>query len=109
MVPHDKEIVKHDYVLATKYHDGNSAEGWCVGFFDRTEKGEVQDRHFIVSITGLQFRAGSGYRRMSKISKARGEFILSNVDNIELSHRSLWWWKRCKIDALDKLFKKCGV
>jgi hypothetical protein len=83
---------KGDYVLATKYYDGDPLDHWCVGFYDREENG----RHYIVDNDGKQFR-GNGFRRAARISHERGFFILRNTEEIEMSCRSLWWWKRCKI------------
>lgn len=78
-----------DYVLATKYSDGDPGDQWCVGFYDRAEKG----RHFVTDADGQQFRA-NGFRRVKKISPSRGQFILSHAAEIELGSKSLWFWVR---------------
>jgi hypothetical protein len=39
----------------------------------------------------------NGFRRAAKISKKRGAFILSQIQLIENSKRSLWWWKRASM------------
>ena len=83
-----------DYVLATKWSDGDPRDQWCVGFYDREENG----RHYVVDSDGKQFRL-NGFRRVKKISKSRGEFILNNAKNIEANHRSLWWWNRTSMRA----------
>ena len=84
---------KSEYVLATKYNDGDSRDQWCVGFYDREENG----RHYVVDINGKQFRA-NGFRRIAKISRKRGKFILHNIKEIEMGSKSLWWWKRRKMN-----------
>lgn len=80
---------KGDYVLATKWHDGDPCDQWCVGFYDKEKDG----RHYIVDHYGDQFRA-NGFRRVKKISANRGMFILKNKENIKEKGRSLWWWER---------------
>ena len=82
-----------DYVLATKYCDGDPGDQFSVGFYDREEKG----RHYVVDSDGDQFRE-NGFRRVAKISLARGEFIVKNTKEIEMGSRSVWWWKRTRMD-----------
>jgi len=86
-----------DYVLATKYQDGDPGDQWCVGFYDRLCK----DRHIVVDSNGRPFRA-NGFRRVAKISAERGKFILDNKDFIQQNIRSLWWWKRCSMEKAVK-------
>lgn len=85
-------ICKGDYVLATKWSDGDPQDQWCIGFYDY----EIDKRHLVVDDCGNQFRP-NGFRRVAKVNKERGEFILRNRENIELGSRSLWWWKRCSM------------
>ena len=84
-----KPLVKGDYVLATKWSDGDPKDNWCVGFYDRQEG----NRHFVVDGNGTQFRAG-GFRRAKKISKARGDWLVKNIPDIEKSGRSVWGFLR---------------
>ncbi len=83
---------KGDYALATKWHDGDPGDQWCVGFYDREKDG----RHWVVGNSREQFRA-NGFRRVAKISGKRGEFLIRNISEIEMGVRSLWWWKRCQM------------
>ena len=83
---------KGDYVLATKWSDGDPGDHWCIGFYDQLKR----DRHFVVDSEGNQFR-GNGFRRVKKINAERGKYLLDNVKNIELSGRSLWAHVRDKI------------
>jgi len=86
-----------DYVLATKYSDGDPHDQWCVGFYHSTlDYGEGSERYQVIDGEGKQFR-GNGFRRIKKISRERGEFILKNTQNIQSGSRSLWWWARAKI------------
>ncbi len=91
---------KGDYILATKWHDGDPYDHWCVGWYDRQDR----DRHFVVDANGNQYRM-NGFRRVAKISAARGKFILENVtytNGIPINTRSLWWWKRAVMKSVDK-------
>ena len=84
-----RELSRGDYVLATKYSDGDPGDQWCVGFYDCEQGG----RHYVTDKDGNQFRR-NGFRRVAKISAERGEFILSNADYISWGSWSLWGWKR---------------
>lgn len=82
-------VKKGGYVLATKWRDGDPQDHWCVGFYDREEEG----RHYIVDAVGGQMRA-NGFRRVAKVSKARGAWLLSHGRSFEGSGRSMWYWVR---------------
>ena len=84
---------KGDYVLATKWEDGDPHDQWCVGFFDSMLKYPLKDRYHIVDENGKPFRR-NGFRRAEKISETRGRFILENMERIQRVNRSLWFWKR---------------
>ena len=100
------KLEKGDYVLATKYSDGDPGDQWAVGFYDRPLQVGHETRHLVVDNDGNQFRR-NGFRRVEKISPARGEFIVSHEEEIEASWpsyrprkkgcRSLWGWKRAKM------------
>ena len=100
------ELKKGDYVLATKYKDGDPGDQWCVGFYDGYIMKGSQKRHMIVDNDGNQFRR-NGFRRVERISHARGEFIVAHQTEIEASWpayrpgkkgcRSLWGWKRARM------------
>lgn len=81
--------VNGDYVLATKWRDGDPQDHWVVGFYD----GFDGERHFVVDNKGNQFR-GNGFRRARKIKPEYGTWLLNNTTNIMSSDRSLWSWLR---------------
>lgn len=87
-----------DYVLATKYHDGDPGDHWAIGFYAGTTSHE-QKRFLVKDHAGQLFRA-NGFRRIAKISKARGEWMLRNAALIEQSGRSVWWWARAKMEEV---------
>lgn len=86
------DIKRGDYVLATKYHDGDPGDQWSVGFYDRFER----ERHYVTDGNGNQFR-GNGFRRVCKISAERGAWLLAHAKDIEYSGRSVWGWKRASM------------
>jgi len=85
-----REVQVTDYVLATKYGDGDPMDPFAVGFYDGEK---YEGRHFVVDRDGKQFRGG-GFRRVKKITQRRGRFLVDNISKIETSSRSLWWWVR---------------
>jgi len=88
-------LQKGDYVLATKYVDGDPQDHWAVGFYESLTAHEPP-RHNIVDSNGKLFR-GNGFRRVKKISAERGEWLLQNAKLIESSGRSVWWWVRANM------------
>lgn len=82
-----------DYVLATKYTDGDPGDHWALGFF--TGMNRNGDRFIVCDDSGMPFRA-NGFRRIKKISAERGAWMLRNAQRIEMSDRSVWGWFRAK-------------
>lgn len=91
------KLVRGDYVLATKYSDGLPLDSWAIGIYDREEDG----RHYVIN-GGEQFRA-SGFRRCERISNKRGAFIIDFSRAIGITGKSLWWWKRCSMEKINKI------
>lgn len=87
IMKNDGQVSVGDYVLATKYSDGDPQDQWAVGFVSNINA----DRFYVVDSQGTLFRA-SGFRRAQKITKKQGEKILKNKQYIELSCNSLWNW-----------------
>lgn len=73
------------YVLVSKWSDGNSKDPWGVGFYKSTEN----ERHFIADNDGNLIRV-NGFRRMKKISANEGEYFINNGVDIEISGMSIW-------------------
>lgn len=80
-----------DYVLATKWGDGDPQDHWVVGFFSEVLDYSNYNRYQVVDFNGNPFR-GNGFRRIASISKKRGEWLLNNKEEIQKSYKSLWWW-----------------
>jgi hypothetical protein len=88
-----------DYVLATKYGDGDPQDHWCVGFYAGLTNPEKYDppRYDVVDGEGKNFR-GNGFRRIKKITLERGAWMLKHAKDIELSGRSVWHFARCSMN-----------
>lgn len=84
-----KQLQKGDYVVATKYKDGDPRDAFCVGFFESM----LFERFIIINDNGEKFRA-NGFRRAKKVRADVGAKIVSNIKQIELSGRSVWSWVR---------------
>jgi hypothetical protein len=85
-----------DYVLATKYEDGDCQDHWCIGFYAGKTM-HAPPRHNVVDGEGKSFR-GNGFRRAKRITPERGAWMLKHAKDIELSIRSVWFWARCPMD-----------
>ncbi len=90
--PREKYLVPGDYVLATKYSDGDPMDQWCVGFFKETLYYDPI-RYLVVNDQGQPFRA-NGFRRVERLSADEGKWILDHKDDIScpVSVGSLWDW-----------------
>jgi hypothetical protein len=69
-----------DYVLATKWGDGDPGDPWAVGFY----AGQSGDRHLVNDSTGASIRA-NGYRRVGRVTREVGAWLLSAAKELELS------------------------
>lgn len=80
-----------DYVLATKFDDGDPCDHFVVGFFSHyLEYGEGATRYQIVDSKGNLFR-GNGFRRAQKITKEEGQKMLEIFPQIgNIPGPSLW-------------------
>ncbi len=89
-----KELIKGDYVLASKYRDGDPRDHFAVGYFTgMLAHTSPPDRFNVVDDKGERFR-GNGFRRCERISHRVGGLIVDNLSRIEQSGRSVWWWRR---------------
>jgi hypothetical protein len=74
-----------DYVLATKWQDGNSKDHWHVGYFSKEDQG----RYFVNDSNGKCVRP-SGFRKCQKIHPAIGAYLIENSDAISSIKLDLW-------------------
>ena len=96
-----EEPAPGDYVLATKYEDGDPGDQWAVGFLQQVvTHADFKRRFIVVDANGESFRA-NGFRRVEKISGVRGEWILNQKEQIEAGDASLWHYATCPMEAGD--------
>jgi hypothetical protein len=72
-----------DYVLATKYSDGDPGDAWALGFYaGELDMGnahsdiKVPPRYMVKDGAGKNIR-GNGYRRVARIRKDVGAWLLN--------------------------------
>jgi len=82
---------KGDYVLATKYNDGEAWDHWAVGFYNGMAP--QGDRHYVVDENGQSFRF-SGFRKCAIIDKALGLWFMTHAEKLEKLGCNLWRIKR---------------
>lgn len=80
------DIQVGDYVVATKYSDGDPGDHFAVGFIASSA---MRDRWLVVDNHGQPFRA-NGFRRVQRITARTGAALLLLVPKIEQSSRSVW-------------------
>jgi hypothetical protein len=98
-----REPQKGDYVLATKYRDGDVGDHFAIGFYDRCVIDVIGiSKHYVVDSDGDQFR-GNGFRRVAYVSKEKGEWFVRNLKAIEQADRSVWYWYYASRATRDKL------
>lgn len=88
------------YCLATKYHDGDPGDHYCVGFYAGYHNHFGQIRHFVVDHEKKHFRA-NGFRRVELITSQEGKWLIEHFAEFEpmwvgndeqLYGKSVWDW-----------------
>jgi hypothetical protein len=89
--PHFSQgLRKGDYVLATKYEDGDPCDHFCIGFLTGILRKGSQIRYDVVDNGGKLFR-GNGFRKVEKITSEEGAQMLSIFPKIgNRSGPSVW-------------------
>lgn len=93
-----------DYVLATKYGDGDPGDPWAVGYYLGSLDHYGQTRHMVGDINGKTFKP-NGYRRVGLIEKDFGEWLLSVAADLERSPPgsvNLWGMQEGTPRAMEK-------
>lgn len=77
-----------DYVLATKYDDGDPCDHFYVGFVS----GYTHHGRYLVADNHGQSQRANGFRRAEKITDAEGRRLIGMMGEIgDVRGRSLWW------------------
>ena len=85
-----------DYVLATKYSDGDSKDQFSIGFFCGMlfdHNGKQTDRYLVEDDNGQLFRQ-SGFRRCERISQRIGNLLVAAASMIRMGDATVWHWRR---------------
>jgi len=84
-----------DYVVATKYADGDPGDQFCIGFYSGCYDHYGQTRHLVVDSAGKNFRH-NGFRRVARVSAARGTWMVEHLALIDklMDRFSVWHWYR---------------
>lgn len=91
-----------DYVLATKYADGDPQDHWAIGFYAGiTSPHYDPPRYDVLDGQGNNFR-GNGFRRVEKISRARGYWMLEHKDELHFYAGSVWDYARIPMVHTDE-------
>lgn len=64
-----------DYVLATKYEDGDPGDNWALGFYSGLMTEYTPPRHAVRDSNGKSIRA-NGFRNVARIRKDVGRWLL---------------------------------
>lgn len=101
--PKPPVVKKGDYVVATKYSDGDPGDQFCVGYYDGSYEHFGEIRHLVVDGDGKSFRA-NGFRRVAKVGSRRGSWIVLHLTLIgQLMDRySVWHWYRAPWRELER-------
>ena len=97
-------VKRGDYVVATKYRDGDPGDEFCIGFYDECYKNGSSTRHLVLDSEGKQFR-NNGFRRVARVGSRRGEWMVAHVAHIErMKDRfSVWHWYRAPWSELESV------
>ena len=66
-----------DYVLATKWNDGDPNDMWALGYYN----GETDGRHYVLDAMGMNLRA-NGFRRVARIRPDVGHWLLNDAAQV---------------------------
>lgn len=84
-----------DYVVATKWHDGDPGDQFCIGFYNGSYDHCGSRRYLVVDNEGNNFRH-NGFRRVARVGLNRGNWMVAHLELIyKMRDRySVWhWWR----------------
>jgi hypothetical protein len=97
-------VAKGDYVVATKYSDGDPGDQFCIGFYNGSYDHYGQTRHLVVDGDGNNFRH-NGFRRVARVGAKRGTWMVEHLTLIEAAKDrfSVWHWYRAPWRELNSI------
>jgi len=98
------QLKKGDYVVATKWQDGDPGDHFCIGIYDGFYDHYGETRHLIVDRNGNNFRK-NGFRRVARVGVRRGEWMVRHLSYIEAmkDRFRVWHWYRAPWRELNKI------
>lgn len=95
-----------DYVLATKWSDGDPGDPWAVGFYAGLDTFVPSSpRHMVKDAKGEIIRA-NGYRRVGRITHDIGKWLLENADRLESAPRKINLWGMYDWESVNERIKE---
>ena len=96
-----------NYVVATKYADGDPGDQFCIGFYNGSYDHFGQTRHLVINNEGKNFR-NNGFRRVARVGLRRGAWMVKHLAHIEkmMNRYSVWHWYNApwsELSAVDDL------
>lgn len=93
-----------DYVLATKYEDGDPGDHFAVGYLKEIIDHYGQRRYIVVDNDGNRYRY-NGFRRCEKITDELGRWLIKHFpemeqtkfwydDDDQMHGKSVWDWAK---------------
>jgi hypothetical protein len=83
-------VKEGDYVLATKYSDGDPGDQFAVGWFNGMLPKLGGDRYMVRDASGKDFRR-NGFRRCEPITHEQGVWFVEHQKEIEASMRDFYY------------------
>lgn len=88
-----------DYVLATKYTDGDPMDPWFIGFYSGPTT-HTPPKYTITDVKGTPFCPYS-FRKIKKITQKQGEWMLKNRELIQHSGMPVWHFTQLPEESLQ--------
>lgn len=90
-----------DYVLGTKYADGDPRDGWAVGYVVAFSPNHSYESVVIGDGRGNVIGRANGFRRAKRIKGECGEWMARNASKFENLPCSMWHYFRCSKKEQD--------
>ena len=87
-----RKVDVDDYVLASKWSDGDPNDPWAIGFVDKTLPPTSSPRYTLKDADGNPMKFGI-FGRAERISEASGYILVVARNIVMQSHYSVWYWK----------------
>ena len=105
-----KPVKKGDYVVATKYGDGDPGDQFCIGTYDGSFDHFGEMRHLVLDNDGKNFRH-NGFRRVERVTSKRGAWLVAHLAYIEKmqDQYSVWHWVHASWAELNSVAQQLAA